>query len=172
MSAPTEPEDQVVVIDDRTTFEALYPMLRRYAAAIAAAETDPDDLVQDALVRVLSAGGFARIEHPEAYLRRTIVNLASNGRRGLARQRKAVGRLAGARDLDVVPEYPSELSALLRLTPSERAVLYLADVERLSFDEIGKILDIRVATARGRASRARKALRAHLEAGDEANGHR
>lgn len=171
MSAGSEPDELNGVIDDRATFKALYPMLRRYAAAVAPAEADPDDLVQDALVGVLAGGGFARIAHPEAYLRQAIVNLASNGRRGLARQRRAVGRLASAPDAEAVPEYPSELSALLRLAPLERAVLYLADVERRSFAEIGEILDIRAATARGRASRARRRLRAQLEAGDEANGH-
>lgn len=66
---------------DRQTIERLYVPLRRFAAAVHPRGVDPDDLVQDALVKVLSRGGFADVSAPTAYLRRTILNLASNHRR-------------------------------------------------------------------------------------------
>ena len=57
---------------DEARFAALYPSLRRFAAVVADAGVDPDDLVQDALVRVVQAGGLGRLEHPVAYFRRGI----------------------------------------------------------------------------------------------------
>ena len=59
----------------------LYPALRRIAAVAGPIEVEPDDLVQEALVRTLSKRNIADLDNPLAYLRRTIVNLASNHRR-------------------------------------------------------------------------------------------
>src|SRR5205823_4802816 len=77
--------------DDAAVFERLYPALRRFAAATGPIETDPDDLVQEAVSRVLRRHALTDLDDPGAYLRRTIANLASNERRGFARWRVAVG---------------------------------------------------------------------------------
>jgi DNA-directed RNA polymerase specialized sigma24 family protein len=57
----------------------LYPRLRRFAAVVAPAEVGPDDLVQEALERLLSRD-IDDIVHIEAYLRQTMVRLAANHR--------------------------------------------------------------------------------------------
>ena len=51
---------------------------------------EPDDLVQEALVSTLRKGSISDLDDPLAYLRKTIVNLASNQRRSLGRRRKAL----------------------------------------------------------------------------------
>lgn len=71
----------------------MYPRLRRFAAAVAPQEIDPDDLMQEAIVRLL-AHGTGDVIHVEAYVRQIIVHSASNHRRRLGRLRLAVGRLS------------------------------------------------------------------------------
>ena len=96
----------VEVGDDEATFAGLYPRLRRLAAVAAPLEVDPDDLVQDALVRVLRRGPLADLDDPGAYLAKVIVNLASNSRRGLGRRRRAGHAARGAQHrlaADAVP---------------------------------------------------------------------
>jgi RNA polymerase sigma-70 factor (ECF subfamily) len=146
---------------DEAVFACLYPRLRRLAAVAAPVEVDPDDLVQDALVRVLRLGPLSRLDDPAAYLTTVIVNLASNTRRGLGRRRRAWARHGAAADHEA-PSYPSDLAELERLGPDERALLFLVDVEGWGFPEAATALGCTEAAARQRASRARRRLRVDL----------
>jgi len=58
--------------------------------------------------------------------------------------------------------YPSDLSDLERLTPLDRAVLFLVEVEGRNFGEVAELTGISVNAARLRASRARRTLRQEL----------
>lgn len=149
---------------DDEVFSRVYPALRRFAA-VTAPDADPDDLVQEAVARTLRRHALADLDHPEAYLRRTIVHLASNRRRGLARWRTAVVRLAPVGDGEP-PTYASDLADLLRLAPITRALLWLVEVEGCEYGEAAAQLGISNEAARQRASRARRELRAAIE-GDE-----
>ncbi len=118
---------------------------------------DPDDLLQEAIARVLRRHRLTDLDQPGAYLRKTMVNIASNHRRSLARERRALAKL----EASVVPEsdsYPSDLDALLGLSPRERAVLYLSEVEGYRYAEIGGLLGCSEAAARKRAMNARRHL--------------
>jgi RNA polymerase sigma factor (sigma-70 family) len=150
---------------DDDLFRALYPGLRRFAAAVGPIEVDPDDLVQDALVRVLRRGPLGDLDDPQAYLRRTIVNLASDRRRGFGRLRRALSRVD--RGEAAASEYPSDLTDLLSLPPEVRAVLWLVDVEGRSFEDAAAVIGCSVTAARSRASRGRRQLRLTLAAEEE-----
>jgi RNA polymerase sigma-70 factor (ECF subfamily) len=150
------------VREDAELFEELYPGLRRFAAATAPPETDPDDLVQEAVARTLRKHQLSDLDDPGAYLRRTIANLASNQRRGFARWRLAVARV-GRTDEARLAEYGSDLADLLRLAPDARAVLFLVEVEGRPYAEVATLLGITEEAARARASRARRQLRLDLE---------
>jgi len=154
--------------DDAQLFRELYPSLRRFAAVVGPIEDDPDDLVQEALVRALAGGPLSQLDHPAAYLRRAITNLASNRRRKLGRWRRARVRLV---DRDVEdPHYPSDLAFLDGLQPLDRAVLYGVDVERRSSDEVAEELGLTSDAVRSRAKRARRKVRDMLRVGPtEAN---
>jgi RNA polymerase sigma-70 factor (ECF subfamily) len=54
------------------------------------------------------------------------------------------------------------LAALHELPPGMAVAVYLADVEELSYDEVGEILDIPVGTVRSRVSRGRRHLQKRL----------
>jgi len=143
--------------DDEHVFRLLYPGLRKFAAVVAPIEEDPDDLVQEALVKALELGGLSRVDNPGAYLRRTMTNLASNRRRQLGRGRAARRRLGARVRHD--PVYPHDLALLDELAPLDRAVLYLLDVESWPAGEVAAMVGLSDNAVRLRASRARRHLR-------------
>jgi len=153
------------VVDAGEVADALRPVyrgLRRFAAVVAPLEMEPDDLVQEAVVRLLASGRWSSVDDLGAYLRRTIVNLAANERRRLGRHRAAVKR--GTAELVQFPTYPSDVTDLDRVEPVSRALLYLVEVEGLSISDAATIIGCSPVAARARLSRARKMLRAELEA--------
>ncbi len=148
---------------DRAAFRAMYLRLRRFAGAVGPWEVEPEDLLQEALVRALERGPLSRLDHPEAYLRRTIVNLSHNYVRRRYGAERANTAMAAAAPHDEMPGYPSDLADLLSLDPVARAVLYLHDVERYSFPEVATALNLPAGTCRQIASRSRRRLRIQLQ---------
>lgn len=146
---------------ERELIASLYPALRRIAAVAGSVDVEPDDLVQEALVRSLRKGPLTDLDNPLAFLRKTIVNLASNQRRSLGRRRKAVGRLAFEEAW--LPTYPAHIEAILDLPPRQRAVLYLVEVEDVPYAEAAEQLGMTTQAARMMAHRAKKRARQALE---------
>lgn len=144
-------------LDAEALFVRLYPGLRRFAAVVGSFDVEPDDLVQEALVQALRRHPLTEYVDLGAYLRRTIVNLASNRRRSLGRRRMALLRLRPSAEPE--PDYPSDLSDLLRLPAQTRALLYLVDVEGTPFADAAAAVGCSEAAARARASRAHRKLR-------------
>lgn len=153
--------------DDGALFAAAYPALRRFAAVVAPLDLDPDDLLQEAVARALRIGPLHELDHPVAYLRRTMTNLAANHNRSRGRERQATTRIAASLPTEADLSYPSDLTELDRLDPSDRAALYLADVERLPLADVADALGTNAPAARARVSRARRRLRRALTEGDE-----
>lgn len=146
--------------EESRVFAELYPALRRFAAVVGPIELDPDDLLQEAVVRVLKRHRLDELDHPGAYLRKAILNLASNERRRFAIRRRAMASFG----VDCPPSdtYPSDLHDLLRVPAPERAVLYLTEVEGYRYAEVGLMLGCTEAAARKRAMRGRRRLYAEL----------
>jgi DNA-directed RNA polymerase specialized sigma24 family protein len=144
----------------------LYSPLRRFAAVVASADVEPDDLVQEALERALRLRPLRDLDDPLSYLRRAMLNLASNDRRSSGRRQRALILLSRTAEPSPM-SYPSDLTVLGGLAPTTRAVLYLAEVENWTYAEIGAQLGCTEAAARARAARGRRALRSQLEAADE-----
>jgi RNA polymerase sigma-70 factor (ECF subfamily) len=148
--------------DEWRIVDELYDGLRRFAAVTAPADLEPDDLLQEALVQVLRRHALSELDHPGAYLKRTMVNLAASHSRSMGRWRRLLPRIGGSQQEGSSPDYPSDLAELYRLPPRERAALYLAEVEGYHFSEIGPLLGCSEAAARKSASRARAHLRLAL----------
>lgn len=153
--------------DERQLLRELYPSLRRFAAVVGPAEVEPDDLVHEALVRVLERTPFTELDAPSAYLRRTMYNLAANHRRSFLRRRRALTRLGS--NPPVTPEYPSDVADLLLLSPKARAVLYLTEIEDAPYSEVAELLGCSEVSARKAASRGRRKLRRVLSEEEERN---
>ncbi len=148
----TGPEEWRIVDD-------LYPALRRFAAVAAPADMEPDDLLQEALVKALNRQSLSDLEHPGAYLQKTMVNLAASHHRRRGAERRALRRAAASHDPQTDPAYPSDVAELSGLPPMQRAALYLAEVEGFRYEEIGQMLGCSEVAARKNASRGRKRLR-------------
>lgn len=132
-----------------------------------------EDLTQEAFIRLVgrflhlrNAGGF------EAYLRRTVINLANSHFRRRRAEQASLERRAALRE----PE-PTSLDlgdndlmrrALLRLTPRQRAAVVLRFYEDLSEQQTSDLMRCSVGTVKTLTSRGMEALRHQLRGGTEA----
>jgi DNA-directed RNA polymerase specialized sigma24 family protein len=140
----------------------LYPDLRRFAASVASSDVDPEDLVQEALSKVLRICPLEELDDPAAYLRRAIRNLEHGHRRRSARLRERLPRLVTADRCEAT--YPSDLGVLRHLRPGERALLYLTAVEGRPYADLVEVLGGSEQALRARAWKARRRLRLALAA--------
>jgi RNA polymerase sigma-70 factor (ECF subfamily) len=148
-------------MNDNGILAEIYEGLRRFAGAVSSLPADPDDLVQEAVLRTLRRGPLSDLHEPATYLRRVILNLArSEHRNSMSRARL----LLRARPLTThVDTYPSDFTDLSALTPEQRAVLFLRFVENQPAAAIATTLSMSEPAVRARMSRAMKALRLDLE---------
>lgn len=150
-------------------FERHRPALRRQAARLLyASGHDPDDVVQDAFLRVHVAlrGGVVPLE-PRAWLMRLVHNACVD------ELRRSRTRPVGDVELDVLPSHAvglpdglaqrAEARALLgdihRLPERQRRVLVLSAIEGLSHEQVASRLETTVETTRSLLARARENLR-------------
>ncbi len=145
---------------ERDLVADLYPSLRRFASVVCPTEDDPNDLVQEALLRTLRRGPLGDLDDAGAYLRRAVFNLASNRRRSLARHRTALSRM-GPPAVEH-PVYSWDVEELLMVPPKARAILYLRIIEGWPYADIGEMLGCSQVSARVAASRGKQQLEAVL----------
>jgi RNA polymerase sigma factor (sigma-70 family) len=136
---------------------ALAPYVGRICGAIAL--DDGEDAMQETMIRVLK--GIHRLREPAAlhgWVRRIAVREALE----LARTRRTLV------PVDQVPEPPDGMAAelpvevadtLRQLTPEQRAVLFLRELEGFTEAEAAALLDVPVGTVKSRLHRARQAFR-------------
>ena len=146
---------------DLAELRELYEPLRRFAAVVGRWDVEPDDLVQEAYTRVLvRPPGCVRDMGP--YLRRTIVNIATNERRRARRNLTLMRRVSEIDAVTTVDAYPSELEDLMRLDPEVRGLLYLVEVEGEPIALAAAVVGMTAPAARMALTRARRRLRAEL----------
>lgn len=140
------------------------PQLLRTAVLLTGGQHDGEDLLQAALERVL---GRWRTIHgsPEAYLRRTLYNLAADDWRHQGARRKVLGLLRAAQP-GVVGDRTEEVDLrdalirlLLQLPPRQRAVIVLRYWEQLSEAETAQVLGCTGGTVKAAASRGLRRMR-------------
>lgn len=142
-------------------FAVVYPEIRRFASSVADRTIDPDDLVQEAVTRVLQGGPLTRMDNPLAYLRRVVLNLVLDGNRREALAQR-VGPLLTI-DAEAGNPYPSDLTFLEVLAPIDRALLHLVVLEGLTVAEASETVGCSAATGRARLMRARRRVRVALK---------
>lgn len=144
------------------------PAALRFAAVLAGDRAEAEDVVQEVLVRAHDRWSrISRLDRPEAYVRRMIVNEFISARRRRWRLVPA-GRPTDVDDR-VSPDHAGQhaeraalLDELRRLPRQQRAVLVLRYYEGLSDAEIAGLMGCRPGTVRGYASRALAVLRVEL----------
>lgn len=144
--------------------ERSWPALVRLARVALAGAPEAEDVAQEALLAAWR--GLARLRRPERFtpwLRRIAWRQALRA----ARRKPELPLDATSpqpRSPSPSPDARIDVERLLGcLSPRERAVVYLSEVEGKSAVEIGEELGIAAATARVHRWQARRRLAAHLE---------
>jgi RNA polymerase sigma-70 factor (sigma-E family) len=157
---------------ERSRLEELYvrhaPNGIRLAYLMTGDRAIAEDLVQEAFARFVGRLHFLRdADAFDAYLRRTIVNLAKNTFRRRAVERAFLRREAGLRPPEDhgpdVPTYETMRAALLGLPARQRAAIVLRYYEDLSESAIADILRCAPATVRSLVRRGLQTLRVDPE---------
>ncbi len=143
------------------------PAAVRLAFLITSDRDLAQDLAQEAFVRV--AGRFHHLRVPDAfdaYLRRTVVNLATSSLRRRRVERAYLeregGRPAPASTLPDVGVRDQLRAALRRLPSRQRAAVVLHYYEDLSEQQVADALRCSVPAARSLVSRAMETLRREI----------
>lgn len=144
------------------------PRLLRHAYRFLGSASEAEDAVQEAWLRYAEA---ARVEEGAAFLTRIVGNLCLDRLRSAQHLRERyvgpwlpeplverVGATETPNDAALDISY-AVMCALERLSPLERAALFLHDLFDMSFDEVSLAIDRSPATCRKLASRARQALK-------------
>jgi RNA polymerase sigma factor (sigma-70 family) len=152
--------------------------VHRLAYRLTGNRADAEDLTQEVFVRVFrsfESFDWARTRpgSVEAWLHRITTNLFLDSARRRSRIRfdpiaegidtKAPLRVAASdrRVMDSLFD-PDVEAALTALNPELRAAVVLCDVEGLSYEEIARVLGVRMGTVRSRIHRGRAQLRKAL----------
>jgi len=149
---------------------AAIPRLRRYARVLTGEATRADDLVQETLARAwekrrLWAAGTDLRAWLFTIMHNVFVNQRALARRDAQNVSLDADDAGAAWQIPVRPAQQTrvELMEVLRevgrLPVDQRAVLVLAAVEEMRYEEIATVLSIPVGTVMSRLSRAREKLR-------------
>lgn len=142
------------------------PHLRRYAVALTGDADVADDLVQDCLERALrKQHQWRRQGSIRSWLFRILYRLCLDHFRRPVQKHVDVSSDVVEAELVEQPNQDQRLEcsdieiAISRLPETQRAVLLLAALEGLPYDEIAEIVGAPIGTVRSRLSRARETLR-------------
>ncbi len=145
---------------------AVSPRLHRAAYAITRDHHHAEDAVQAALGKAYARWKrVVKTDHPEAYVRRMVVNEVLSWRRRRSSSERPSERTpetAVAGHEAAYAESDAVWQALGRLAPRQRAVIVLRYYEQLSEAEIAEALGVRPGTVKSQASAAMGHLRALL----------
>jgi RNA polymerase sigma-70 factor (sigma-E family) len=156
--------------------------LLRTAYLMAGDLAEAEDLVQETLLRVARRWHKVRaMDHPAAYARRILVNLAIDGAKRRAHRAGELAVPGGARvldqadsraerDLRAVDTQTELFRALASLSPRQRAIIVLRYWADLPETEVAEILNCSAGTVKSTASRGLARLREVLAA-SASGGH-
>ncbi|GAA0713841.1 SigE family RNA polymerase sigma factor [Dactylosporangium roseum] len=145
-------------------------VLVRYATVVTCDPDLAEDITQDVLIKAGARWSrITRLNDPELYLRRMVVNEFLSWRRRRAAQLIPLARESLDSMVTPAPDPTGsrdERDAMLRLiaslTPRQRAVIALRFYEDMSIDQIANLMSCRPVTVRTYLARALATLRGAL----------
>lgn len=146
------------------------PALLRLAFVLTGNRTDAEDVVQDALSRALPRWSWiSRVDDPDAYVRRMVVNAHISWWRKFRRREVPVETVRGGPVPSGLPAEDRDRlwRACQRLPRDQRTAIVLRFYEDLDYAEIAALTGVREGSVRSRVSRGVAALRQELGERDE-----
>jgi RNA polymerase sigma-70 factor, ECF subfamily len=144
-------------------YEAKSTGLILYGRALGLGHGEAEDVLQETFLALMKMPEFPR--EPEHYCLRSFRNRALNHKRSL--WRRLTRELEAQRWFEASPdESPAERAAmncLAKLPPEQREAVILKIWNRLTFEEIGGLLEISPNTAAGRYRYGLQKIKAELE---------
>ena len=150
--------------DFETMLSAMRPTLHRYCARMTGSAVDGEDVVQDAMLKAITArGSVGPLDNPEGWLFR----IAHNAALDFLRRRQRTVQLGTEEELAMVaaPDKPdpdiatASLRTFLRLPALQRSTVILKDVLGHSLDEISAITGATEPAVKSALQRGRIRLR-------------
>jgi len=160
---------QVEPFDPRAALAGLLPELRAFARLLAGSRAEADDLVQEAVLRMLGAlDGFRPGTSLRAWAFTVLRNAFYESHR---RRRREAARIAASGPVEEGRPAPQEHQAGMRdlarglasLTPSLREAVILVGAQGLSYEDAAQVCGVPVGTIKARVSRGRRLLAAALD---------
>ena len=136
--------------------------LVRFATAIVG-PSDAQDVVSQAMTKLLSNGALRGAGNQRALLYRTTFNEAKSMQRSVVRRRlreRRTAKVIAVHDPDVRPDV---VHAVLRLSPQQRACVWLTYWADLRTSDIAEYLEISEGSVKQHLSRARHNLKEVLD---------
>jgi RNA polymerase sigma-70 factor (ECF subfamily) len=147
--------------------------IHRHLLNLTGSREEALELAQEVFIKAWQALPDWR---PEAQFHTWVYRIASNAALDLLRRRKVVRFVPLDDDYDAPADQPGPEAqlqarqglrrldaALARLSPEQREIVLLREVEGLSYDELAATLRIDVGTVKSRLARARAALATHYD---------
>ncbi len=132
--------------------------LTRFATALVG-PSDAPDVVEDAVLSLLGSGRLAEADNPRALLYRVVLAKARSRQRSGFRRRARERRVA-ERLVEFAPEIdPEVLDAVVRLSPQQRACVFLMYWEDMSVAQVADRLGIGEGTVKRYLARAKSQLK-------------
>jgi RNA polymerase sigma-70 factor (ECF subfamily) len=162
---PLKSEEPAGGFDFRQDLVAHLPHLRAVARGLTGHRDRADDLVNDTILKALSAESqFRPGTHLRAWLMTILRNHYINGLRRNRIEAETIGEIpegalsAGPNQENVV-EFSEVATALMLMSPEHREILVLVSAAGLSYDEAAEVCGCAVGTIKSRLNRARRELR-------------
>ncbi len=160
-----------------SAFEALYRAelvgLRALGTSLSGSPEVGADLAHEALLRAYrdwpTVGG---LERPGAWVRRVLINLATDHHRRRGREREVLSRIVVLNREDAVAAVDGAFWTAVRALPTrQRSAIALRYIDDMSVDEIAEVLNVGAGTVKRALSVARQTLARTLcvEEVDDAN---
>jgi RNA polymerase sigma-70 factor (sigma-E family) len=139
------------------------PRLLRFGYALTGDPASAEDLVQTALGRSLRAWRLRRIDNPQAFVQKVMVNSYATWYRSSHLRREVVtpepmDSLAHDNHAEKIEDRDVIWRALSKLPPRQRAVIVLRYYEDLSEQDIAEVMAISAGTVKSQSARALRRL--------------
>ena len=155
-------ERQQEIVSGEGSYASNRVALTRFATALVG-PSDAADVVSDTMVSLIKSGQLERANNPTGLMYRAGLNKARSHHRSVYRRRARERKFAEAvatHDLELRPDV---VDAVVRLSPQQRACVYLTYWEDLTARDVAQRLGIGEGTVKRYLARARAKLREVLD---------